>query len=113
MENLDTVGMIKAQGSGLSDPAALREMMAKSKVPEAAKVAEVSRQFEAVMLRQVLEQSLSPVFKGMFDQTGAAHEMYRYFQADTLADAISSGGGFGLSPILESQVANKPGKGTD
>jgi peptidoglycan hydrolase FlgJ len=73
-----------AQGSGTKDD------------PE--KVAEVSRQFEAILMRQFLSESV-PMLRG-----GKSGQVYGYLLTDSLADAMTKAGGLGLSNILQAQL---------
>ena len=71
--------------------------------PEAsAKVGEVSRQFEAILLRQFLSESMKPLLEG-----GPSGQVYGYLLTDTLADSLSKGGGMGLSSVLQAQLGKE------
>jgi len=92
------------QTSNLTDQEGLQRMLHSKTIDEKAKIGEVSRQFEAVMLRQVLEKSLEPMFEGIMDENGSAFSMARYFWTDSLADEITKGGGLGMSTVLQAQL---------
>lgn len=64
--------------------------------------AEAARQFEAILLRQFVNESL----KGLVPQ-GEAGQVYGFFLTDSLADSLSKGGGFGLSSVIQSQLCPK------
>jgi Rod binding domain-containing protein len=93
----------KLPGSGYS-PAEMAELGARlpsevsagssRKSPE-----DVARQFEAILVRQMLEESMKPLLEG----AGGGH-MYGYFISEALADGITKGGGLGLRSILEAQL---------
>ena len=86
------------------DPNQLKEM-AISKHLDAAATKEVTTQFEALLLRQYLKDALKPIFGGGFlKETGGAHDMYRYFFTDAIAEGVARGGGLGLSSILQQQI---------
>ena len=75
---------------------------------------EVSTQFEALLLRQYLKDALKPVFGGGFlKETGGAHDMYRYFFTDAIAEGVARGGGFGLSDVLQQQIMQFSENGND
>ena len=75
---------------------------------------EVSTQFEALLLRQYLKDALKPVFGGGFlEETGGAHDMYRYFFTDAIAEGVARGGGFGLSNVLQQQILQFSENGND
>ena len=92
----------------------LDKLAASTQVTEKEKVAEVSRQFEAVLLRQILSQAQKPLFKSTFvDGKGAASAIYQDMITQQLADGISEGGSFGFGKVLEKQLSReqikKPG----
>jgi len=68
-----------------------------------AQAAEVARQFETILLRQVLSESMKPLL-----QDGPAGQVYGYFLTDSLADSVSRGGGLGLAHILQTQLEKGP-----
>jgi Rod binding domain-containing protein len=45
------------------------------------------------------------MFKGVFNEDGNAHRMYRHFFTDAISESIASGGGFGISTLLQQQLA--------
>lgn len=63
---------------------------------------EAARQFEAILLRQLLDESLGKVFN-----KGAGGHVYGYMITDALADGISKGGGLGLARVIESQLTER------
>lgn len=60
---------------------------------------EVARQFEAILVRQMLSESMKSVL-----EHGKDGQVYGYFISEALADGITKGGGLGLRSILESQL---------
>ena len=60
--------------------------------------------FESVLVKQFLKEALKPMFKGVFNEDGGAHRMYRHFFTDAISESIASGGGFGVSSILQQQL---------
>ena len=86
------------------DSRQLKELALSRHAAEAA-TKEVSTQFESLLLRQYLKDALKPVFGGGFlEETGGAHDMYRYFFTDAIAEGVARGGGFGLSNVLQQQI---------
>lgn len=61
--------------------------------------AEVSRQFEAILMRQFLSESMKPLLEG-----GPSGQVYGYLVTDSLAETMTKGGGLGLSHILQAQL---------
>lgn len=72
---------------------------------EGQKVAEASRQFEAVLLRQILSDSQKTVISSEYSDNSTAAGIYQDLISNTLADNISKSGKFGLSRIFEQQLS--------
>ena len=89
------------------DSSMLIEMAHSKHASESQKVAAVSQQFESVLVKQFLKEALKPMFKGVFNEDGNAHRMYRHFFTDAISESIASGGGFGISNILQQQLSNQ------
>ena len=68
------------------------------------KIAEASRQFEAVLLRQILSEMQKPVVTSEFTDNSTASNIYQEMVTDTLADDISKSGSFGLAKMFERQL---------
>lgn len=85
----------------------LMEMAHSKHASESEKNAAVSQQFESVLVKQFLKEALKPMFKGVFNEDGGAHRMYRHFFTDAISESIATGGGFGMSNILQQQLNNK------
>ncbi|RFC43492.1 MAG: flagellar protein FlgJ [Verrucomicrobia bacterium] len=60
---------------------------------------EVARQFEAILVRQMLSESM----KSMLEH-GKDGQVYGYYISEAMADGITKGGGLGLRSILETQL---------
>ena len=71
---------------------------------EEAKIAEVSRQFEAIILRNFLKDSLKPVFKTYLNQENSQNSIYRYHLVDSLAESMSQREALGISTMLQMQL---------
>lgn len=61
--------------------------------------AELARQFEGILVRQMLAESMKGVIEGPKGQ-----QTYGYFISEALSDGITKGGGFGLRSVLELQL---------
>ena len=96
------------------DSSMLMEMAHSKHISEKQKAAAVSQQFESVLVKQFLKEALKPMFKGVFNEDGNAHRMYRHFFTDVISESIASGGGFGISTLLQQQLSDpnaKPSSG--
>jgi Rod binding domain-containing protein len=82
----------------------LEKLAGNKSLSEAEKVAEVSRQFESVLLRQILGQGRKTIFKSKFNEDSMASGVYQDMATGQLADAISRSGSFGLARSLEAQL---------
>ena len=86
------------------DTSMLMDMAHSKHATEEQKNAAVSQQFESVLVKQFLKEALKPMFKGVFNEEGGAHRMYRHFFTDAISESIASGGGFGVSNVLQQQL---------
>ena len=72
-----------------------------SKLPRAEQ-AKAASQFEAIIIRQMLQDSVGKIMQpGSGDQGGG---IYGYMLTDMLASKIAEGGGLGLGKIISSQL---------
>ncbi len=76
---------------------------------EEQKVAEASRQFEAILLRQILANTQKTVIPSEFSDNSTAAGIYRDMITAQLADDISKSGTFGLAKTLEHQLQRQVG----
>jgi Rod binding domain-containing protein len=72
-----------------------------------AKVHELCRQFEAVLLRQILSDAQKPVIQSEFTSPNAAHGLYQDMAVNQLADGISRSGSLGFARSLEQQLGRE------
>ncbi|MDP1580253.1 MAG: hypothetical protein Q8M02_08240 [Candidatus Didemnitutus sp.] len=63
----------------------------------------VSKQFEAVLLRQFLQESVGSIMGGK--EAGVAGGVYGFMLTDALANQISQSGGLGMSKVLQQQLS--------
>lgn len=73
------------------------------------KIGEASRQFEAILLRQVLADSQKTVIPSEFSDNSTAAGIYQDLITNTMADNISKSGKFGLTKIFEQQLTHHSG----
>jgi Rod binding domain-containing protein len=84
-----------------------------SKLTEQQKIAEASRQFEAILLKQVLESSQKTVIKSKLTEDSTASGIYHDMITTQLADSISKSGKFGLSKTFDQQLNHPHGHRPD
>jgi flagellar protein FlgJ len=95
-----------------ADPQAWRDRLVHGSAPEAERLAATTREFEALLLRQYLNEALKPLTSGG-PGLGGDNAVYGYLVTDALANGLSSSGVFGFSNILQAQVAGATGTDND
>jgi len=75
------------------------------------KITEASRQFEAVLLRQILGDAQKTVIPSEFSDNSTAAGIYQDLVTNTLADNISKSGAFGLAQTFQRQLNRQAGDG--
>ena len=87
-----------------ADPAVWRDRIVNGSAPEGERLAAVSKEFEAVLLRQYLSEAMKPLSQG--GQTlGGGNAVYGYMITDALANGLSSSGVFGFSNLMQAQLS--------
>ena len=94
---------------GLDAYAQMRQM---DKLPKSEQLTKAAGQFEGLMVKQFLTESMKPLIKGCFDDEDVpGADIYQSMMVDTLANGIESGGGLGLSNVIQLQLQASPKKG--
>lgn len=62
----------------------------------------VAGQFEAILMRQFLQDSIGSMMGG--GKGGGGGGVYSYMLTDTLADKLTQGRGMGLAPMIAKQL---------
>lgn len=83
-----------------------------TQLTSADKVAEAARQFEAILLRQILTAARKSVIQSDLQPRSATADVYEDMLNTQLADAISRAGSFGLANSLQSQLQRELGAGS-
>lgn len=80
-----------------------------TKLSESEKMAEIGRQFEAILLRSYLGDAMKPMLGGgvMNGMNPAQKGIYQDMMVNSLADQISSSGQFGLAHMFQMQLTPK------
>jgi Rod binding domain-containing protein len=71
------------------------------------KVGEVARQFEALLLRQILQETQKPVIQSKFADNSTTAGIYHDMVTKQLADNISKSGTLGLAQSLQRQLTRQ------
>lgn len=87
----------------------LERLANNASLSESDKIKEVSRQFEAVLLKQILSQSQkSGVSGGALSSGGSSsNSIYQDMITEQMADRISRGGSFGFAQVIEKQLSHQ------
>ena len=83
------------------------ESLANNKaLTEDQKIGEVSKQFEAILLRQFLSESQKPVVQSSFTDNSTTAGIYQDFVTNQMAESLSHSGGIGLAKTFERQLTH-------
>ena len=85
----------------------LEKLSTSKALTEEQKTSEMTRQFEAVLVRQILNEAQKPTFKSKYASTGVSSAIYQDMMVNQLADRISSSRTVGLAQELETQVSRQ------
>ena len=75
--------------------------------PQSAQLAEVSQQFEAIFVRQMLAEARKTHFGGSDLLGGQAMDTFRQMQDERFADIAAERGSFGLAQLIAAQLARQ------
>lgn len=64
----------------------------------------VAGQFEAILMRQFLQESIGSMMGGDKSGGGGGGGVYSYMLTDTLADKLTQGRGMGIAPMIAKQL---------
>jgi len=81
----------------------LDRLLSNHSIPEREKLQAASRAFEAVLLRQILENAQKPLIKSGATPENSTSAVYRDLVTTQLADSIAKSGQFGLARSLDQQ----------
>ena len=89
--------------TSVAHPTAVHDLAAlkRGNLPPAEQRAAVAGQFEAILLRQFLQESIGSMMGGGDKASG---NVYGYMLTDTLAQKLTEGGGMGLAPVIARQL---------
>jgi|KBSSwiStaDraftv2_1062776.scaffolds.fasta_scaffold332168_2 flagellar protein FlgJ len=104
--SLPPISSLRAAGPDGLGSIPIQDLAANKALTEEQKIDEACRQFEAVMLRQILGQARKTVFHSKLKEDSTASGIYQDMVTGQLADAISQSGSFGLARSLQSQLVH-------
>ena len=83
------------------------KLVSSENVPDSEKVKEVCKQFEAVLLRQILGEARKTVISSSDNPDSNTTGIYNDMVNNQLADSISRSGAFGLAKSLQTQLVHQ------
>jgi flagellar protein FlgJ len=83
----------------------MEDLVGNKHLTEQQKIAEASRQFEAIMLRQILSEAQKPVISSEFTDNSTSAGIYQDYVTNALADSMSKSGTLGLANVFEQQLS--------
>ena len=84
------------------------EKLAASKsIPDSEKVKEACKQFEAVLLRQILGEARKTIVHSSTNEDSNTTGIYNDMINNQMADSISKSGAFGLAKSLQTQLVHQ------
>jgi Rod binding domain-containing protein len=72
------------------------------------KIHEASREFEVIMLQQILSEMQKPVITSEFTDSSTAGDIYQSYATNAIAESMSKSGSFGFAKIFEQQLTPHP-----
>ena len=97
------------ESSRVAESMPIEQLAGNKTLSQSEKIAQASRQFEAVLLRQILGAARKTVFKSKAKEDSLTSGIYQDLVTDQLADSISRSGSFGLARSLQSQLQHQLG----
>lgn len=90
-----------------TDLGAITENRFKRNADKGTPAQKAAGQFEAIMVRQLLSQSVGKMLNGGSGGSETGSDVYGYMLTDAIAEKITQGGGLGLARMLEKQLTPK------
>lgn len=85
----------------------LEQWAKNGKISDEAKISELSRQFEAILLRQILQSAQKAVIKSDLLEESATSGIYKDMVNAQLADKLSQSGALGLGRVLAKDLTRQ------
>lgn len=104
MESINPVGLNAAE---------YQKIAFNANMTEEQKLAEASKQFEGVMLRQYLKDALKPLIETELTKNSASNDIYRSYLIDVMAGSMAESGAFGVSSTLQAGIQAPKNEGPE
>lgn len=102
-----SINALASQSLGGGGPLDLATLARNPDVSNADKVAEVSRQFEAYLLRQFIAEARKPMVQSRFNLDAGMHSIHSDMINQQLADSMSKTERVGLAEVLRLQLTRQ------
>jgi len=83
------------------------QVASNSNLSEKEKVGQLSQQFEALLLRQILNEGFKTVIKSNLTDNSVVGGIYQDMVTNQMAESISQSGDFGLAKSLEKEMSRQ------
>lgn len=93
----------RARWTQVTAPDAVSPRDSTAGLSESAKIDEAARQFEAMLVRQLLAEARKPVIRSGMEEESASRDIYQDLVNEHLAEAITKGGGLGVARSLSTE----------
>ena len=91
----------------------LEQLANNNALSESQKVTELSRQFEALLVRQILTEAQKNTLAPTLESNGVSNSIYQGIIAQIQAENISHSGALGVARALERQLQRQMGERTE
>jgi Rod binding domain-containing protein len=85
----------------------IEQLARNPELSDAEKIGQLSRQFEAVLLRQILQQAHKTIIKSSLAEDSATTGIYQDMITNQLAECISKSGSFGFARNLQEELTRQ------
>jgi peptidoglycan hydrolase FlgJ len=99
------VSPIQAQPTTDTSNIPMEDLAGNKHLTQQQKIAEASRQFEAIMLRQILSEAQKPVITSELTDNSTSAGIYQDYVTNALADSMSKSSTLGLAKVFEQQLS--------
>jgi Rod binding domain-containing protein len=101
-----TIAPVQSQSAADAQNVTPENLLANKHLTEDQKIAEASRQFEKIMLQQILSETQKPVITSEFTDNSTAAGIYQDYITETLADSMSKAGTLGFAKVFVEQLTH-------
>lgn len=84
-----------------------RDLDQLKKLPEGEAIGKLTREFEAIFVREILKNAQKTVIQSSITKEDGAGAIYRDMLVDSLANGIRDAGGLGLAQALERDLTQQ------